>query len=475
LQSSIGVACYNLLFHPLSKYPGPTLWAAFRFPSLYAMLQGDLPYRIKSFHERYGPVVRIAPDELAFTDHKAWSDIYSKREFQRPLQWHPKSAKGSSDLISGDIADHSRFRRALLPAFSEKALKMQEATIQAYIDILQEKLEAFSQGSPSSSTVSLIEWIGFTVYDIISELGWGCSFNCLETRTFHAWIVVATQYRALLYGAVMRYYPGLTRLVQFCTPKSALAGLQLIRSTGEQNVRARLSKSDDTDFMHHVLSFNKKYPKLALTEGEMVANSTIMIIGGSDPSATVLQGAFNYLLKDQRRYDILAKEVRQAFSEERDITGSSSKSLAYLTAVLQEAMRLCPPTPDIMRRAVPRGGAVVTGYQLPAGITVGISCYAMFRSAVHFHEPDQFLPERWLISGEARMQPHCSEAFHPFGLGPRSCIGQSLAWLEMRLILARMLWRFDFQGASSVDWTSQKIYWAWNKGPLDVTLTRIVR
>lgn len=91
--------------------------------------------------------------------------------------------------------------------------------------------------------------------------------------------------------------------------------------------------------------------------------------------------------------------------------------------------------------------------------------YAVYHSEKHFALPDEFHPERWLGDGDPRFANDDREAFQPFNLGPRNCIGRSLAYVEMRLILARVLWNFDIRLADdSKDWfTGQKVYFIWEK------------
>ncbi len=104
---------YNLFFHPLAKYKGPLLWSAFQFPFVRSMLAGDLPHDVNSFHEQYGNIVRIAPDELSFTDPAAWKDIYTK-DFLRPWTHRDKPpGKDAENLISASEKDQHRFRKVL--------------------------------------------------------------------------------------------------------------------------------------------------------------------------------------------------------------------------------------------------------------------------------------------------------------------------------------------------------------------------
>jgi len=67
---------YRVTLHPLASYPGPKSWAASRIPFVIFSTRGTLHYKIAELHEKYGPVVRIAPNELSYTSEDAWTDIY---------------------------------------------------------------------------------------------------------------------------------------------------------------------------------------------------------------------------------------------------------------------------------------------------------------------------------------------------------------------------------------------------------------
>jgi len=442
------------------------------------MLQGRLPYRVKELHDKYGSVVRISPGELSFIDAAAWRDIYTSKKFLRPPQWgnRPPGVK-AYNLISAGVADHARFRKAIGTAFSDKAVKLQEPIIKQYVDLLIEKLhQSVKQNKDERPTVDIVRWLNFTTFDIVSDLGWGESFDCLEKQNYHPWITVILQFQALLMAAALKYYPILATLVSYITPKSALAGLQLVLSTSEKNVKNCLKrKTDRPDMMSYILSHNEASPEASISEAEMIANSMAIIVAGSETLTAALAGTINNLITHPKELQKLVYEIRSTFNSEEGITATSTKSLTYLTAVLQEGMRLCPPLPDNMHRNVPKGGAIIAGHHLPEGITVGIACYATFRSEVNFSSPEEFIPERWLPRDSA--SPYLKdrqEAYHPFSMGPHGCLGQQLAWVELRIILARLLWNFDMavpEGTKPLDWTSQNIFWAWDKQPVNIALS----
>lgn len=65
-------AVYNICLHPLREFPGPRTWTSSQLGQSYCRLTGNLAVRIHELHEHYGPVVRIAPNELSFISAEAW-------------------------------------------------------------------------------------------------------------------------------------------------------------------------------------------------------------------------------------------------------------------------------------------------------------------------------------------------------------------------------------------------------------------
>ena len=109
------ITIYRAYFHPLSNYPGPFLWSISLLPQAYHLFRGHLPREILKLHDKYGPVVRIASNELSFTSATAWEDIYSKKPFNKPQLQKDHTflppANGTSGLIfETDDIQHSRLR-----------------------------------------------------------------------------------------------------------------------------------------------------------------------------------------------------------------------------------------------------------------------------------------------------------------------------------------------------------------------------
>lgn len=87
---------------------------------------------------------------------------------------------------------------------------------------------------------------------------------------------------------------------------------------------------------------------------------------------------------------------------------------------------------------------VIDGHVVPPGNQVGVNTYSLHHNEQYFAEPYSFHPERWLVDDEVQLRLMHS-AFCPFSVGPRSCAGKAMAYLEASLVIARTIWAFDFQ------------------------------
>jgi cytochrome P450 len=156
---------------------------------------------------------------------------------------------------------------------------------------------------------------------------------------------------------------------------------------------------------------------------DLTSNAPILVLAGSETTATSLSGTTYYLLKNPEAYRRLADEIRTTIKSHEDIDLSTTNKLHYLTAAIEESLRMYSPANSNHPRVTPPEGAIISGQFVPGNTLVGIPHYACFRSPTNFTDPDHFAPERFLretnhYSGDKR------EASQPFHVGPRNCIGR---------------------------------------------------
>jgi len=229
------------------------------------------------------------------------------------------------------------------------------------------------------------------------------------------------------------------------------------------------------DFFAHLLS--EKASDLSLEF--LTAQANTLVIAGSETTATFLAGTTYFLLKNPSALRHLSEEVRCAFSDPEMINSDSTQNLPYLLAVIEEGLRLFPAVAAGLQRLSP--GVEVDGYYVPKGTTVSISPWTQTHSEEYFGDARGFHPERWLPEYhplyDAAYKNDVKDASKPFLIGPRACLGINLAYMEMRIILARLVWEFDWELLSKeVDWERDtEVKLLWRKPELKVRFKTAVR
>lgn len=185
------------------------------------------------------------------------------------------------------------------------------------------------------------------------------------------------------------------------------------------------------------------------------------VVGGLTASTTISATLF-YLAKNPKCYAAVASEIRSTFTSESEICmGQQLTSCKYLRACIDESLRMSPPFLPVSWReqdANEAGPFVVDGKVIPRGTQVGISPYAIMHDEKVFPDPFTYKPERWFEStgtedGSDAKKPHpgLRKSFIPFLLGDRGCLGKTMAYAKTSLVLARILWFYDFESAPGKD------------------------
>jgi cytochrome P450 len=170
-----------------------------------------------------------------------------------------------------------------------------------------------------------------------------------------------------------------------------------------------------------------------------------VFLAGHETTASALTFTC-YLLA--RHPEIAARvhdEVRRVVGD-RPPTADDAKELTYTTMAVRESMRLYPPGWLFARSLI--GDDTVGNWALPAGSWVMISSYVTHRRPDFWDEADAFRPERF---EPAQVERRHKFAYFPFGGGPRLCIGQPMALLELQLLIAMVTQRFHLEVAPGED------------------------
>jgi cytochrome P450 len=135
----------------------------------------------------------------------------------------------------------------------------------------------------------------------------------------------------------------------------------------------------------------------------------------------------------------LRAELRSVIGRDRPQV-THLERLKFLDQVIREALRLYPPAYVIGRRAIE--DHKLAGMRIAKGSVLLVSPWTVQRSEKYYRRPLEFCPGRWTAQFRSSLPRF---AFFPFGGGPRQCIGEGFAWMEMALVLAILVRDWDFE------------------------------
>lgn len=291
-------------------------------------------------------------------------------------------------VVSNDV-DHSRIRRLLSHAFSDSALREQEELITSYLDLFIKKLHQQILGT-AQGKINLVQWYNFTTFDILGDLCFDESFGALSKGQYHSWVAnIFQSMKIARMFRVFRAYPIVGNLVFSLIkllPQATKAGAEHRALTAEKTERRLDRRTNRKDFMRfasplqstnkislirlpssYILRYNDEN---GMTREEIKATSGILVIAGSETTATLLSGATFLLLKNPSVLAKAVEEVRNTLVNASDITFDSVKAqLPYLNACIEESLRLYPPVPSVLPRRTGPDGDVIDGHFIPPDVS----------------------------------------------------------------------------------------------------------
>jgi cytochrome P450 len=174
----------------------------------------------------------------------------------------------------------------------------------------------------------------------------------------------------------------------------------------------------------------------AMNEQQLRDEIISLLFAGHETTANTLTWAWYELSRHAKAQERLWGEV-EAVLQGKNPTVTDASHLTYSRMVLDEVLRLYPPTANLVRHS--REEDEVCGYRLPANRMVILNIIAAHRNPTYWEQPDIFEPERFSPQHPAEGGRH---AYFPFGGGPHLCIGNSFALMEGHIILAMIAQRF---------------------------------
>jgi len=213
----------------------------------------------------------------------------------------------------------------------------------------------------------------------------------------------------------------------------------------------RQEKADRADLLSLLLHARDEEGGGGMNDQQLRDEAMTLFLAGHETTALTLSWAWYLLAQNPVAEQKLLNEIDTVL-QGRAPTAEDWPKLRYAEMIALESMRLYSPAYVLGREAI--DDCTIAGYHVPRGTTMFMSQWVVHRDARFWDNPEAFRPERW---GEEKIKSMPKFAYFPFGGGPRVCIGQQFAMMEMVLMLVTIAQKFRFRmepGAVVTPWAS---------------------
>ncbi|KAE8551566.1 hypothetical protein EYB25_005456 [Talaromyces marneffei] len=483
-------------FSSVKSFPGPFCtkftdsWRYVKTASGQAhLVHADL-------HRKYGSVVRIGPNTLSISDPSLIKTIYNTKNPWKKSHMYavqeavlPDGTPQPNLFSTTDERWHAKMMRPIsLYLSSNKSVlsteKFLDSSINLLIDVLKEKFVNTALPCDIADVFIRFSWdaMGYTTF--------GSALGFLDGSLKNSEELLKDSDRDFDYFTRTCQMPWLHYYLKtnwiarrFNAPQLQWAvDLSLEHYFKRQQMRQLSDKKkpvsiEEQDFLDKYLEAQQKYPQL-IDDYQMIGYLLTNTVAGSHPTAYTLTAMVYYVLKTNGVLAKIRAELESAslYGCNEPVSYKDAKNLLYLEAVIREAIRIHPGFALVLEREVPEGGLhLPDGRFVTSGTVVGMDAWVINRNEEVFGpETDSFIPERWLqLCGESIDHFHVrrQKMFNTvlsFGTGTRSCLGQSLALVELYKTAASFFANFDVQLVDRKQ--EMKVICAWTMRTADVHL-----
>jgi cytochrome P450 len=394
---------------------------------------------LQRFTERYGDVVFFelpgAPP-FAILNHPDYVRdvlITRHRQFHKGVGLERAKLLLGEGLLTSEDDFHARQRRLLLPAFHRERIATYAGTMAEYA---RRRSEGWTEGAVvdvlQEMAALTLAIAGKTLFDADVE-GDAATIGEALTTSLASFNLVL-----LPFGDRLAKMP-IPPARRFARARARLDAI-IYRLIAERRASGRAGGRAGDDVLSMLVSARDvERDNAGMTDEQIRDEVLTLLLAGHETTANALTWTW-YLLSSNPEAETRLHAELDAVLAGRPPGPDDLPRLPYARAVLAESMRLYPPAYLVGRRALEPYDVPGTGYVLPAGTVVFLSEYLLQRDPRFWDDPERFLPERWLAPG-ARADQH-RHVYFPFGAGPRICIGEHFAWMEVTLVLATIAQRW---------------------------------
>ncbi|KIX98879.1 uncharacterized protein Z520_05340 [Fonsecaea multimorphosa CBS 102226] len=455
----------------LMKVPGPLPAALSNLWLMYQCRRGRRYKAVDELHKKYGKVVRIQPNHVSIADDSAINIIYGHGNGFLKSEYYDAFVSIRRGLFNTrDRAEHTRKRKVVSHTFSAKSIGQFEQYIHANLELFVQKWRNLSNNKSNPQTgyasIDSLNWFNYLAFDIIGDLAFGQPFGMLEKEKDIAEIrkspdappttapAIEVLNRRGEVSGTLGCLPQLKPYAKYLPDPFFSRGVEAVENLAGiaiARVQQRLENpnTDRVDLLARLME-GKDANGAKLGREELTAEALTQLIAGSDTTSNTACAILYYVVRTPGVIEKLQKELDAnigpgvpQYEQVRD--------LEYVQWVINETMRIHSTSSLGLPRLTPMPTpenpnpkpVEILGYTFPPGTALSVPSYTIHHSKeIWGADADEFVPERW---SEKRLTPRQKEAFIPFSVGPRACVGRNVAEMELKCMVASIFRNFEFR------------------------------
>ncbi|MCS6935533.1 MAG: cytochrome P450 [Chitinophagales bacterium] len=403
------------------------------------MLKRDPIRTITDFAERYGDIFSLVlPLNRAVVatnpEYARYVLVDNNRNYRKSMAYEILKLLLGNGLLTSEGEFWKKQRKLLQPAFHKQKLALLTTMMCERSAQLTDKL---LHASGKDEAVDMLPEMTSITLDIIAKAIFSSGIS-EETAKF-----IGEQMFTLNEMAIERLNNPFTLPPYFPTPfnlkwQGIIANLdKLILGVIEKRRKEGVSKDD---LLSMLLDARDEETGEAMDDKQLRDEVMTIFIAGNETSANALCWTLYLLSQNEEAEQKMIREIQEKFDEGKTLTFDRVMEFQYVRMVIEESMRLYPPAWAVGRRNYEDD--TIGKYRIPSGTNVLIPILYYHRNKQYWQEPMKFMPERF--APEIRNQID-RFVYFPFGGGPRLCIGNHFAMLEMMIILIHLYKRLKFR------------------------------
>ncbi|KAK3291405.1 cytochrome P450 [Chaetomium fimeti] len=474
LLSMLVIAIYRLTFHPLAQVPGPRAAAVSNIWQARHVRDGRARELGKTLHKKYGPVVRVGPNEVWLNSGDAFKNIYSagsgydKSDFylatalNKPrFDWRLNAHfPDTLDFLSEFDVNRYRLQRRLSgPLYLASNMRRFDSAVENVTKAAVAELKALK-----GAEVDLKEWMHIIAVECLGAVVLSWSPKYLQNRSDGG---TSTQsYLGWKRKSVFGLFPTVTKIsfisktlsrvfsniwgVTFKTPKNFRPFFIPVYRKASKRIANALrnapqrgaEKASGDDLLEDLINLHKERP--AFKEAYLRRLAVTNFGAGHETMCSALTAAMAMIGTHPEVLRRVVEEVRDTASS--PAYDNTSAHLPYTQASIKEAQRLYPVIGMSLSRRVPRTGLVLHGHFFPPGTTVGCNPAALHRNTDLFgNDAGEYRPSRWLQDENPDTVRAMERTNLTWGGGMRTCPGRHLAELVLHKVVPALMKEFDLE------------------------------